>query len=174
MKVILPEVLDLFEYDGFYGVIPKEKFFFEYSTPKNRGRRLYLTYYTKGRYTGVPLSRLIYYLVHKGNFNQKMDIDHIDRNIYNNSIENLRQVTKSQNQCNRSIPKNNKTGFRGVCKYVNTDKCKRLKTWKASIGVNGKSISLGYFNTDVEAARAYNEASIKYHGEFANLNDIPS
>ena len=31
---------------------------------------------------------------------------------------------------------------------------------------------LGVFEKRIDAARAYNEAAVKYHGEFAKLNEI--
>jgi hypothetical protein len=35
---------------------------------------------------------------------------------------------------------------------------------------NGKKIWVGRFKTQIEAARAYDAAAKKYHGEFARLN----
>jgi hypothetical protein len=40
--------------------------------------------------------------------------------------------------------------------------------------LGGKELWLGRFNTEIEAARAYNEAVVKYFGEFAVLNEIQS
>jgi hypothetical protein len=42
----------------------------------------------------------------------------------------------------------------------------------ARIGLNGKIIHIGYFTSEVEAAKAYNEKAIEYYGEFANLNKV--
>lgn len=44
--------------------------------------------------------------------------------------------------------------------------------WAARIMANGKRIFLGLFKKTVDAAKAYNDAAIKYHGEFAFLNKI--
>jgi hypothetical protein len=42
--------------------------------------------------------------------------------------------------------------------------------FKACIRFNGKQIFLGRYKDEIDAAKAYNEAAIKYHGEFANPN----
>lgn len=56
---------------------------------------------------------------------------------------------------------------------VKDKKCwdKSRDRWIAQIKCNYKSIHLGRFNNKVDAAKAYNEAAIKYFGEFARLNE---
>lgn len=90
----------------------------------------------------------------------KMDIDHIDGNKSNNKISNLREVTKSQNQFNRPVSKNSKSGIKGV----HMDGRGR---WRAYIAANGKKISIGSFGKKEDAALAYRAFEQKLHGEFA-------
>lgn len=89
-------------------------------------------------------------------------IDHIDRNRLNNKIENLRQATPTQNQINRGISKNNKSGYKGVS--FNKTKGK----YAADTKHNGKHLSLGYFDTAEEASFVYNKKILELHKEFAN------
>jgi hypothetical protein len=84
-------------------------------------------------------------------------IDHINRNPIDNRIENLREVTRSQNQQNRTQDPRNKSGARGVVW------AKNAKKWRAQIRINKKSIYLGYFDLVEDAARAYVTAAKKYH-----------
>lgn len=90
-------------------------------------------------------------------------VDHKDRNGLNNQRCNLRVCTKSTNAMNYERIKS-KTGYRGVCMTKNK--------WSSGIKVNYKRINLGVFLTPELAALAYNKAAIKYHKEFAILNEI--
>ena len=100
------------------------------------------------------------------NSNRFKMIDHRDRNPLNNRRANLRVCNQSQNQMNKKIPKNNTSGYKGVC-WV-----KNRKTWKACIRANGENLYLGSFKDKIDAAQAYNKAAIKHFGEFACLNSI--
>ena len=93
-------------------------------------------------------------------------IDHIDGNSLNNQKNNLRICTQSQNLSNQKIGKSNTSGYKGVSYNKGHGK------YHSRIKFNKKSIHLGCFVNLKDAARAYNAAAIKYHGEFANLNKI--
>jgi hypothetical protein len=97
----------------------------------------------------------------------KNTYDHRDLNPCNNQKSNLRICTNSQNGANKdkpNIPTSSK--YKGVRFY------KRTGRWSAQIQVNQKNIHLGYFDTEVKAARKYNIAAKQYFGEFARLNVI--
>jgi len=91
----------------------------------------------------------------------KKKLDHINGIKSDNRICNLRLATDSQNDYNSKIPKNNKSGYKGVHPEKRTGK------WYSQIQVNKKRICLGTFDTPEEARAAYCAAAIKYHGEFA-------
>ncbi len=91
-------------------------------------------------------------------------IDHRDVNPSNNRICNLRPATAAQNNANRKIRKGKQ--FKGICFF----KQSISKPWMAQIMVNNKPIYLGCFATPKEAARAYDQAALRYFGQFAKLN----
>jgi hypothetical protein len=93
-------------------------------------------------------------------------VDHRNGNGLDNRTFNLRPATKTQNNWNRGAYKNNKSGFKGVYWIEGREK------WLMAIQANKKRIHGGYFNTDIEAAAAYNYLAKKLHGEFAFLNDL--
>lgn len=94
-------------------------------------------------------------------------VDHINHDGLDNRRDNLRISSVAQNSQNRRQPISNSSGYKGVRWH------KKDKLWRASISANGKAYHLGSFQTPEIAAQAYNEAAIKYHGEFAYLNIIP-
>lgn len=86
-------------------------------------------------------------------------VDHKDRNTLNNSIDNLRWCTLSQNAYNAKMPSHNKfSGKKGVSK--------RRAKWIARVTQNQKCIYLGSFSTIKEAKEAYNKKAQELAGEF--------
>lgn len=98
----------------------------------------------------------IAWLLHYGRWPSGV-IDHINGDKTDNRITNLRDATLSINAQNqRKAAKNNKSGYLGVS-------ARGKYGWMASIKVNGKTKSIGYFGTPQEAHLAYIEAKRKYH-----------
>jgi hypothetical protein len=84
-------------------------------------------------------------------------IDHQDGCRSNNALSNLREVTVRENNRNRGIRSDNTSGVPGVYK--------RGERWQASIRCDGKSRSLGFFDTIQQAsdARKAAEAKLGFH-----------
>lgn len=114
-------------------------------------------------YEGTPRSIVIFLkpIPEKGKV-----IDHKDRNDHNNQKENLREATHSQNRINAGTKKTNRSGYKGVSYQPN------MADWRARIFVKGKSIELGRFTNRTDAAKAYNQAAVKFYGEFAYINPV--
>ena len=79
----------------------------------------------------------------------------------NNQRYNLRIATHSENQCNRGIQSNNKSGVKGVSWH------KRAGKWIVYVQVLRKSHYLGLFDSLDEARQVRDEAADRLHGEFA-------
>jgi hypothetical protein len=92
-------------------------------------------------------------------------VDHRNDDGLDNRRANLRLATNSQNICNS---RRNKANCYSQFKGVTFDR--RRGVWYAKIKINGKSIFLGSFDNELNAARAYDAAAKKYHKEFARLN----
>ena len=95
-----------------------------------------------------------------------LQIDHINHNKLDNRRINLRICTSKENSRNRVTGENNTSGFKGVC----LEPRNKYKKWRAKIYYNTRAIHIGCFKTKEEAVKAYNDAAIKYFGDFAFLN----
>ena len=91
-------------------------------------------------------------------------VDHIDHNGLNNRRSNLRICTQKQNSRNAVPNRRGTSRFKGV--YF----LKRTGKWIATINYNGKTMHLGSFDNEIEAAKAYDRKARELFGEFAYLN----
>jgi hypothetical protein len=99
------------------------------------------------------------FLYVKGRWPRK-HVDHKNFDPDDNRWLNLRAATHGQNVSYRRKVE----GFKGV------DLHKVSGKWRARIACRGRTYSLGYHATPEEAARAYDRAARKLHGDFAVLN----
>ena len=137
--------------DSDYEAVSKHKWWVQYQADKRRlhavctkVKRKYLALHTY--LTGYKIT------------------DHVNGNVLDNRRENLRNCTIAENSRNRKISLINKSGYKGVIRF-------RGK-WRATITVNNICIFISDYDSKEDAAKAYNQAAIKYHGEFARLNII--
>jgi hypothetical protein len=92
------------------------------------------------------------------------EIDHENTNGLDNQKHNLRPATRSQNNANQTKRKNTSSIFKGV--YWQTG-----ARWRAMIQISpGIRFHLGYFDSEIEAAHAYDKAAKIHFGEFARPN----
>lgn len=95
-----------------------------------------------------------------------METDHINGNKLDNRRCNLRICTKSNNMKNIKKRMNLSSKYRGIT----WDKHRNL--WKAMITINEKKVNIGRFKFENDAAYEYNEYAQRFHGEFAQLNEV--
>jgi len=88
-------------------------------------------------------------------------VDHINCIKHDNRASNLRLATRSQNQANQCLRKNNTSGHKGVDFQKNRNK------WRARIKIDNKEFHLGYFDTPELAHMAYCKGAIEFRAQFA-------
>lgn len=94
-------------------------------------------------------------------------VDHINHDGLDNRKSNLRICDQRDN-----VKNCRKRQYKSTSKYKGVHFFKNYKKFVAVIQSHQKRRCIGYYHKEEDAARAYNVAAIKYHGEFANLNII--
>ncbi len=96
-------------------------------------------------------------------------VDHINNNGLDNRRSNLRLVSPSGNSANTRKQRTFK-GKSTHSKYKGVSRRLDVGRWIATIKVNRKQLHLGYFDSEIEAAKAYDRAARERFGEYAKTN----
>lgn len=102
--------------------------------------------------------------MHSQIMNSRECIDHIDNDGLNNQRDNLRFASSTQNHANNRKRINCSSIYKGVCFLKSRNK------WLAQIMMFQKRKFLGHFDSEEDAAKAYDLAAKKLFGDFAKLN----
>ena len=92
------------------------------------------------------------------------EIDHRNNNALDNRRLNMRTCTRAQNMANSRAQKGKSSAFKGVSFH------KEYRKWRGRITHLGKDLHLGFFRSQVRAAKAYDDRAKELFGEFARLN----
>lgn len=96
----------------------------------------------------------------------ELQTDHINCNRLDNRKANLRNCTATQNQYNRANGVGKGSKYKGVSWHKHRGK------WRASIVIQGQHKHLGLFDSEIDAAFAYNKSAEANFGEYVNINKI--
>ena len=121
--------------------------------------------YKDGKQNNCSIHRLVA-IEFIPNLENKPQVDHIDMDKFNNSVNNLRWVNNSENGMNHK--KN--TNIITTSQYKGVSYHKPSGKWITSIGFNNSRKHIGLYATEIEAAKAYDVKARELHNEFACLN----
>jgi len=155
----LKEMKDALEYDEEAGCLRWIKTINSRAIKGNIAGTTLNTGYIRLRYKGQNhrVHRIIFYLCH--GYVPKF-IDHLNGDKTDNRIENLREATPSENQCNVGLTSKNTSGVKGVTW------CDSLKKWRCRMYLQKESRSFGCYRDFFEACCAIHSARNRLHGEF--------
>ena len=129
-----------------------------FNTSRGRG-------YLCGQFDGIILqAHRVAWCVYHGEW-PEYHLDHINRDRSDNRIANLRVCDYHENNQNRGMLSNNRSGYKGVSWN------RRTGSWRVSIRFNGERITMEGFSCPLKAAEAYDALALDLHGEFATTNN---
>jgi hypothetical protein len=162
---------DVFGYESFYSVSNLGRLYSKYKSKIINGYKDDYGYIVitppalGGKRQSIGIHSLVARTFLDNNYIQKKLIcDHIDENKHNNKLSNLQLLTHSLNHL-KSCTVTGKAKTIGLYKLKDYD---RKKLWHCRIAINGKTISLGTFENELEATKTY----IKKWKELMNENNV--
>ena len=163
------QVREIFDYDPLTGVLRWKIQVSRWEIGSVAGRQVEKDTgkrYVEVRYDGKwYLAHRLAFAIMEGRWPDP-EVDHENRNGFDNRWLNLREATKAQNAQNRKMPITNKVGMKGVIRVTRFGVTK----FEARIRVSGKQKHLGRFDTAQEAHAAYCNAAEKHFGDFARTH----
>lgn len=102
-----------------------------------------------------------------------LEADHINGDGLDNRRANLRLVTHAQNQHNLPKVLRNPQGKKPSSQFKGVHWSKHHDGWVAMISIRGKTKNLGVFNSEILAAKKYNEMALSLRGSSARVNQLP-
>lgn len=154
-------IKEIFSYDPITGIVEDKSEIFSFSLIHPNGKKYLRTTIGNKQFLAHRIAWFIYY----GEWPSK-HIDHINGNGIDNRINNLREVSCSENQKNRRLSSNNKTGLTGV--FFNKN------AFVAQIKSNGNQYYLGRFSNFFDAccARKSADNKFKFHPNHGSVRDL--
>ena len=108
----------------------------------------------------------VIWVMHYGEIEGELEIDHKNGIREDNRLCNLRCVTRRENGKNLGSKRNNSLGYRGIVYH------KLSNTYNARITVDGKVKSLGYYKTPESAYAVYLEAAEFYNFSNRHMESV--
>ena len=102
---------------------------------------------------------------------RNLQCDHINHSKCDNRRSNLRIVDNKQNKWN-SLKQRTWYGHPTTSKFKGVSWDKKNKKWMVSLCVDGRRLSLGRYEDEIEAATRYNDVAKLEYGEYCLLNKI--
>lgn len=115
--------------------------------------------YKEGKSVTVRIHRLVAEAFIENPDNKRL-VDHIDRNLNNNNVTNLRWANHSENSMNGKVSTRNASGYKCISYITSRNK------YQLVMVIDGKNKFIGYFNTPEEALAKWNEMAPECYKEF--------
>ena len=115
----------------------------------------------ENRSVEIPMHHVVMNCVGRGE-----EVDHINGNGLDNRKENLRFVTRAQNNWNQKPRNCTSSRYKGVSWN------KRREYWESYIQVNNRKHHLGSYQNEEMAALAYDLSALCMRGEYARVNNV--